>query len=139
MAIVKWNPWHEIEAAQRRMRTMLDLPFASMTLPSADVYETDTEWVAELEVPGFVEKDLTVELVGDTVRVAGQREESKEQKEKAFHMKERLQSSFERRFLLPAGADADAISATFDKGVLKLQAPRSREGGTPAKSISIGT
>lgn len=104
MAIIRWEPRHELEAMERRMRRMLDLPFGSMTLPGADVYETDTEWVAELEVPGFEEKDLTVEVVGDTVRIAGQREQSKEEQKKSFHIKERLESSFQRRFMLPPGA-----------------------------------
>ena len=109
-----------------------------MTLPGADVYETDTEWVAELEVPGFEEKDLTVEVVGDTVRIAGQREQSKEEQKKSFHIKERLESSFQRRFMLPPGADADAISATFDKGVLQIRAPKAAEAGGKPKSIEIG-
>lgn len=138
MAIVKWGPWHEMEAMERRMRRMLDLSFGSMTLPNADVYETDAEWVVELEVPGFQEKDLTIEVIGDTVRVAGQREQSKEEQNKAFHMKERLQSSFERRFMLPAGADADAIAATFDKGVLQIRAAKAIEAGGKPKSIEIG-
>lgn len=139
MAIVKWGPWHELETMERRMRRMFDLPFGSMTLPSADVYETDSEWVAELEVPGFEEKDLTVEVVGETVRVAGQREQSKEEQKKAFHMRERLESSFERRFILPAGADADALSATFEKGVLQIRAPKAVAAEAKAKSIEIGT
>ena len=139
MAIVKWGPWHEIEAMERRMRRMLELPFGSMTLPSADVYETDADWVAELEVPGFQEKDLTIEVIGDTVRVTGQREQSTDEQTKTFHMKERLESSFERRFTLPAGADADAITATFDKGVLQIRAARAVEAAGKPKSIEIGT
>ena len=138
MAIVKWSPWHELEAVERRMRRMLDLPLGSMALPSADVYETDTEWVVQLEVPGFEEKDLSVEVVGETVRVVGHREEAKEEQKKAFHVKERLESSFERRFMLPAGSDSNVVSANFDKGVLELRAPLSAEGGAQAKSIEIG-
>lgn len=137
MAIVKWDPWHELEAMERRMRRMLDLP-SSVTLPSADVYETDTEWVAELEVPGFEDKDLTVEVVGEAVRVAGQREQSKEEQKKSFHVKERLESSFERRFMLPPGADADAVAATFDKGVLHIRAPKTVAAAGRPKSITIG-
>lgn len=138
MAVVKWSPWHELEAMERRMRRMLDLPFGSMTLPSADVYETDADWVAEVEVPGFEEKDLTIEVIGDAVRVAGKREQSQEEQSKAFHMKERLESSFERRFMLPAGTDADAIAATFENGVLRIRAPKVIQAASQPKSIQIG-
>lgn len=140
MAIAKWSPWHEIEAMERRMRRLFDVSLSGpMMLPSTDVYETDAEWVAELEVPGFPEKDLTVEVLGDTVRVAGKREEAEEQKKKAFHLRERLETAFERRFTLPAGTDADSVRATHDNGVLRVRVPKSATAAGEPKSIPIGT
>lgn len=140
MAIVKWSPWQELEAMERRMRRLLDFPMGvSVSVPNADVYETDDEWVAELEVPGFDEDELTVEVVGDTLRIAGRREESKEEEEKDYRMKERLEASFERRFTLPAGVDPDEISAKFAKGVLEIRVPKAAEAGPERKKIEIET
>jgi HSP20 family protein len=117
---------------------MLDYPPSpSVNIPSADVYETDGDWVVEVEVPGFEEKDLTVEAVGDTLRIAGRREEAKEEELKDFRMRERLEASFERRFTLPPGIDAGAISATYGKGVLEIHAPKAAEAGPETKTISI--
>jgi HSP20 family protein len=138
MAIVKWSPWQELEALERRMGRLFEYPLPGpASIPNADVYETDTEWVAELEVPGFEEADLTVEVAGDMLRIAGRREEEKEEEKKDFRMRERLEASFERRFTLPAGVDADSISAIYGKGVLEIRAPKAAEAGPEAKTISI--
>src|SRR3972149_639485 len=106
MTLVKWSPLAELEAMERRMRRLFDeAGFAPAALPAADVYETDDEIVVELEVPGFEEKELEIEVADHTLTVKGQRTETKEEKEKAFQLKERLQSPFERRFPLPTGTD----------------------------------
>jgi HSP20 family protein len=101
-----------------------DVGFAPALLPAADVYETADEFVIELEVPGYEEKELGIEVSDHTVKVTGVRAESKEKAEKAFRLRERLEHEFERRFELPADADTALVKAAFDKGVLTLHAPR---------------
>ncbi len=95
-------------------------------LPVADMYETPQELVVELEVPGFEEKDLTLELTDHTIVVKGEvkAEASEEENEKKFLLLERSEQTFERRFHLPDDADTDKLTATFSKGVLELHAPK---------------
>ena len=122
--IVKWTPFRELDAMERRIRRMLgDFGFAP-ALPAADVYETADEFVVELEVPGYEEKELGIEVSDHTVTVTGEREETKEEKEKTFWLQERLERQFERRFELPAEADTEHLQAVFKKGVLELHAPK---------------
>ncbi len=139
MAITKWTPWHELEAMEQRVRRLVETQLLGpLMLPSTDVYETETEWVAELEVPGFQEKDLDVEVVGDTLRVSGKREESTDEEKNAFHRKERLETAFERRFTLPAGANVEAVTATHDNGVLRVQVPTTNDATDQPRKITIG-
>jgi HSP20 family protein len=98
-------------------------PFA---LPATDVYETEGEYVYEFEVPGFEEKELTVELTDHTLTIKGERLEEKEKKEKTFRLHERLSRSFERSFELPLGADTTKLDAGFAKGVLTVHAPKAK-------------
>ena len=59
MTIVRWSPFPDIEAIDRRFRRMFDgFGIAPAALPAADIYETDAEYAFELEVPGFEEKEL---------------------------------------------------------------------------------
>jgi HSP20 family protein len=125
MTLVRWSPFPEFEALDRRMRRMLDefgvLPTA---LPAADVVETDKEYAFELEVPGFEEKELTVEVSDHMLVVKGERLETKYEKDKSYRLHERLEKKFERRFELPPEADTESIDADFTKGVLTVHAPK---------------
>jgi HSP20 family molecular chaperone IbpA len=97
MEIVKWTPLRELEAMERRMRRVFDeAGFATALLPAAAVYATDEEYVVELEVPGFEEMELTIEVTDHTVCVKGERTEEKEKKDKTYRLHERLEKSFER-------------------------------------------
>jgi HSP20 family protein len=136
--IVRWSPFSELESLERRMRSMFDEPgFPIARMPAADLYETDDQFVLEMEVPGFAEKELTVDVTDHTLRVKGERSEEKEEKEKAFLLHERIERSFERRFALPDEADAGKLKATFANGVLKLTAPKAP--GEAKRSIPISS
>jgi HSP20 family protein len=123
--LVKWAPFRELDPLERRMRRLFDdIGFGPMTIPAADVYETPEEFVFELEVPGFEEKEIGLEVIDHTLTITGEVEKTKEQKEKTFLLHERLEKTFERRFHLPETADTEKLTATFIKGVLEIHAPK---------------
>jgi len=93
-------------------------------LPAADVYETPSELVLELEVPGFEEKQLGIKVSDHTLTITGERKVSKEETEKSFLLRERLESTFTRRFVLPPETDTGHVKAVFTKGVLEVHAPK---------------
>ena len=125
MTIVRWSPFPEIEAIDRRFRRMFDeFGNGSLPLPAADIYETDEEYAFELEVPGFEEKELSIEISDHTLVVKGEQLETKEEKDKQYRLHERLEKTFERRFTLPLEADTTKIGAEFTKGVLTVHAPK---------------
>ena len=81
--------------------------------PAADIY--DDELVVELEVPGFGENELEIEVSNHTLTVKGERKEERETKEKALRLRERLETTFERSFVLPTEADSERLTATYGK------------------------
>ena len=137
--IVKCAPFTttELGAMERRMRRLLEgtSGFAAAPLPAADVYETGDEYVVELEVPGYDEKELAVEVADHTLAIKGRRGAKKDEKAKEFSLQERLEREFERRFVLPAEADTERVKATFAKGVLEVHAPRVRK--TEPRPVTI--
>ena len=140
MAIVKWTPWTDLDAMERRMRRFFDeAGVVPPPMPAADVYETDGTFVVELEVPGYEQKDLDLELTRHQLVVKGRLETVKEEeeKEKAFRLQERLETSFERRFEIPPEVDLEKFHADFSKGVLKVTAPKQK--GLEPKKIAIGS
>ena len=96
MAVMKWTPWADLDAMERRMRRFFDeVGIVPAPMPAADIYETDGEFVVELEVPGYEEKDLAIELADHTLVVKGELETEKDEKEKSFRLHERLEKRFE--------------------------------------------
>ena len=121
----KWTPFRELDLMDRRMRRFFEeLGVVPALTPAADVYETDGELVVELEVPGFDEKELEIEVRDHTLSITGERKEELEKKEKTLRMHERLEKRFERRFELPAGIDGEHVAAEYTKGVLTVHVPK---------------
>jgi HSP20 family protein len=127
MTLVRWSPFQDLEAVDRRMRRMLDQVGIVPAWPAADVYESNGEYIYELEVPGYEEKDLAVMVRDHTLTVRGEKAEKKEEKEKTFYLNERLAKTFERRFELPTEAMTDKVAAEFKQGVLIVHAPKAAE------------
>jgi HSP20 family protein len=121
----KWTPLRELDLMDRRMRRFFEeLGFVPPTAPAADVYETGSELIVELEVPGFDAKELEVEVFDHTLSIAGERTELVEKKETTLRLHDRLETKFERRFALPAEIDGEHIKAEYLKGVLTVHVPK---------------
>ena len=132
--LVRWAPFQDLDVIERRMRRMLeDFGVAPAPLPAADMYETEKELVVELDVPGFDENELALEVSDSTLTITGERTKEKEQKEKSFYLHERLERHFERRFKLPPEVDLDHVEAKFRTGVLEVHVPKAE----PAKARKV--
>jgi HSP20 family protein len=123
--MVRLSPFRELEAMERRMRPFLEgFTLAPAVLPAADIYETDDEYVVELEVPGFEQEELGIQVFDHQLVVKGERKKVEDRGEKAFRVHERLEQDFERRFALPREAETEHARATFHTGVLEVRTPK---------------
>jgi HSP20 family protein len=134
--LVKWMPFQDLDVLERRMRRVLeDVGVVPEPLPAADLYETQDEVIVKLDVPGFEETELEIEVTDHTLVVKGERTEETEKKDKTFYLHERLEKHFERRFMLPTEADLAKAKASFGKGVLEVHVPKVEE--PKARTIEI--
>ena len=83
------------------------------------------------------EKDVDVTLADRMLTIRGEKKEDKEQKEKNYYRRERAYGSFTRRIEIPAEVDATKIDASFNKGVLTIQLPKTKEAQQKVKHIDI--
>jgi HSP20 family protein len=111
----------------------------SAFLPALDATETDEGYTVTLELPGLDEKDVDVSLRDDAVTIRGEKSERTERDENGAHWVERRYGSFRRVVPLPAAVEADAVTATFQKGVLTLTLPKAESAKVEARSIPIDT
>jgi HSP20 family protein len=121
----RWTPFRDLELMEQRMRRLFpNLVLSPAFAPATDVYETSDEVVFELEVPGFAEKELRIEVVDHALVVKGERKAEAEKSEKDFRLQERLESTFERSFALPSEADGEHVKAVYGNGLLTLRVPK---------------
>lgn len=104
--------------------------------PAVDLAETATGWELTAELPGIDEKDVSVTVANGMLTIRGAKEETREEKEKTYHLSERRYGTFQRSFRLPEGVDADRIEARFAKGVLSVALPKGAQAEA-AKTIPV--
>jgi HSP20 family protein len=105
--------------------------------PQIDVSGDDDSYQICLDVPGLTESDLSLELNGDVLSIRGHKEERNESRDRHYYRVERSYGSFQRTLALPDDADTEAIKASLDSGVLRLDIPRRTVAGSDTRRIPI--
>lgn len=127
--LTKWSPFWEMSAAERTMRRLMSFDgFAEEKFwqPLVDVRENTKEIVVDVEIPGVNSKDVKVKIDKGILYIEG--EKKLENTEKSDYYKtERYCGAFVRSFSLPTSANPEKISASYDKGVLKIVVPKKKE------------
>lgn len=105
--------------------------------PSVDVSASDDRYFITVEVPGVDEKDIKLELVGDTLTIKGSKRQESSDNDKDYFRVERAYGAFQRVLSLPEDADRDQIEAQFHNGILTITMPRKAEAKSRGKLIDI--
>jgi len=82
------------------------------------------------EVPGFSEKELEINVEPRRLVISGKRESKKEEKKGKTVYSEACSDQIMRVIDLPAGVEAEKVTATLKNGVLQLNLPKSAKAHT---------
>ena len=105
--------------------------------PAAEVARDGEDAVVRVEVPGVdVEKDVKVEVHDGQLVIHGERRDEHTEDKDGRTLRELRYGSFRRTFTLPTHVTSDAITASYDAGVLTVQVAGAYAGTTP-KQIPI--
>jgi HSP20 family protein len=142
-SLVRWEPFREIAALQNEMSRFMNglLEGNGRTsqawVPALDVWETDSEIVYALDLPGIPEDKISVELDDGALTTSAEREHTEEKSDERFYRFERRYGTFSRTFGVPQGVTEDDVSADYKNGVLEVHV-RKPEQAKP-KRIQIGS
>jgi HSP20 family protein len=101
--------------------------------PQLDLYETDSAFILEADLPGVKKQDVSVELENGDLVLRGRRMVEHVRRGSNFYRRERRSGQFLRRVSLPASVDREQIRAEFRNGVLRVTLPKmQRERGERA-------
>ncbi len=149
MAIVRWEPLRELASIQNEMNrlfgTVFDAPAPGGNgntlrrwMPAMDLVETEEHFVLRADLPGLAEGDVNIEVEDSVLTVSGERRAEHEATKEGYHRVERAFGSFSRSLTLPEGVDADAVTASFDRGVLEIRIPKPEQRKPRKISIGVG-
>lgn len=135
MAMVRWTPFEGIDDLFNRMVPGLARSGQRLGLgeggrmvvewsPSADISETEKEYLIRAELPGVKKEDVKVTMEAGMITVSGERKQHKEDKSEKFHRIESFQGSFSRSFSLPEDVDSAAVRCESREGVLTVHLPK---------------
>jgi len=142
MALVRWEPARELSSLQSEMNRLFSSFFGDVDegarrwTPAMDLMEAEDHLVLKADLPGLSEEDVQIEVRDNVLTVSGERKAEQEEKRDGYYRVERSFGRFARSLTLPEGIDADAIEASFDKGVLEVRIPKPAE--RQPRRISIG-
>lgn len=99
----------------------------SAWIPAVDIYETENELVAKIDLPGVNQKDFDVRVENNSLTIRGERAFDKTVAEENYVRVERAYGTFSRTFSLPPRVNVEAIAAQCNDGVLTLHMPKREE------------
>ena len=103
-----------------------------------DIKDNGKEYVLEAELPGFKKEDISIDIDKDCLTISAEHksEENEDDKDKGFIRRERYYGSYSRSFNIK-GINADAISASYNDGVLTLTMPEKTPEIPAARRLEI--
>jgi HSP20 family protein len=97
---------------------------SNLWIPPTDVYETEENLVARVEVAGMQEDDFEVSVEDQVLMIRGYRPDVNERR--AYHQMEIRFGKFEIAITLPMAVDLDKATAAYKDGFLNVVFPKKR-------------
>jgi len=146
MALIRWQPFHEMEALQKDMNRMFETLASSdrgsmrqSFMPLTEMEETENAVHLKVEVPGMKADDLDVQVTREAVMITGERKsESKLEKNGITHSEFRY-GSFQRTIPLPMTIDRHGVKGDYQDGILILELTKLQKEENKVTKVNIGS
>jgi HSP20 family protein len=147
MALIRWEPFREIDTLQREMNRLFD----SLTpttpngenvgvafIPPAEMHETPEAIHLKLEVPGMEPKNLDVQVTAEAIAISGDRKSETKTQEKGMTRTEFRYGQFRRVIPLPTRIQNDKVQAEYKNGILSLTLPKAEAEKNKVVKVNLG-
>ncbi len=109
----------------------------TLNVPPVNIHESQEAFQLELQAPGLCKEDFKISVDKGLLTISYEHKAEAENKDLKTYRKEFSTQSFKRTFSVDEKIDADAITAKYDAGVLKLELPKKEEVKVQPKQIAI--
>jgi len=145
MQISKWDPYQAIDKMHDDMSDMVEKTFGRVDWPrtigttagAMNIHETDKEYTLDLQVPGFKENEVSLELTDNTLTVSGEKHTDDKEEKKNFVRREWEHASFSRQVRFSQPIKEDKVEAKLTDGTLTITAPKVEPVKPKIKKIEV--
>jgi HSP20 family protein len=133
MALIRWQPFQEIETLRRQMEQMFDEVIgtqrqsATSWQPAIELQDTEENLVLRAAIPGVDGKDIDVQVTREAVAISGEHRFNKKTQEQGFFRSEFRYGNFQRVIPMPVPIQNEQAHADFQNGILTLTLPKVSE------------
>jgi len=138
MALVRWEPFKDLERFFEEDWDLFPIvPLRGVRIPEVDIYEEKGNIVVEISLPGIKPDEIDVSLEDKTLRIKGEKKETKEEKKRNYFRKEVKKGAFERVITLPTEIKSKEVKAEMKDGILKIILPKLEKEKTKRIKVKV--
>lgn len=139
-SLTPWQPMRELENLEKRMTDLFDRfqerffggergrsVWGEEWAPAIESRKDNGNIIVKADLPGVDPKEISISIVGNELRIEGERKREEKKEEKDYFYQEVSYGKFVRSVTLPEGVDADSIKANYKNGVLELTMPAPKQ------------
>ena len=146
MALIRWQPFHEMDALQKDMNRMFEAMASNNQnsmrqsfMPLAEMEQTEDAVYLRVEVPGMNADDLDVQVTREAVMIGGERKSESKSQKNGIKRSEFRYGSFQRTIPLPIPVDNDRVKGDYQDGILTLELPKLQKQENKVTKVNIGS
>ncbi|MDR7554833.1 MAG: Hsp20/alpha crystallin family protein [Armatimonadota bacterium] len=149
MSLMRWDPFDDLMSLRESMDRLFEDFFGprrtrramvpAIWEPAVEVYETDTEVVAKVELPGLDPKNVEVTVTPEGLSIKGEHKAEQEEKGRNYYRRELRYGAFQRLIPLPGEVKSEEAKATFRHGILEVRVPKSERARPKTVKVEVAS
>lgn len=94
--------------------------------PPIEVYESPEALEVVAEIAGMAHEEFDITVEGDRLRLSGARQDTSDCEHRTYHEARIPYGAFAADIHIPFAVEADAATASYDNGFLRISLPRAK-------------
>lgn len=102
-------------------------PATGLTIPSANIKETEKNFIIELAVPGKQKSDFNIHIEDQLLTISSEKKQEEKIENEKYTRREFVFHAFSRSFTLPDTINQEQVKAAYENGILSIELPKKTE------------
>jgi HSP20 family protein len=145
MQMIPWSPFEAIDHMQDEMNNVVERTFGhgdwsrslGITAGAMNIHENDKEYEIEIQVPGYDDADLNLEVTENTLTISGNKKSEEAKEGKNLVRREWQHNEFSRSVRFASPIKDSQIDAKLNNGTLTIIAPKVEPVKPKVKKIEV--